>query len=111
MMQLFNYAGLGYNYQNGEKDQDRLTADQIKRRVIARPEYLTYIGYVFFLPACLVGPVYQYTDFEDYLNRRNDYASIPNTILASIKEFGIFVISIALYLGSSHFNIDLAVSS
>ena len=34
MMQLFNYIGLGYNYQNGAKPEDSLTPDQIKRRVV-----------------------------------------------------------------------------
>lgn len=63
MMQLFNYIGLGYNYQNGAKSDDKLIPDQIKRRVVERPEYLTYVGYVNFLPACLVGPSYEYTDF------------------------------------------------
>lgn len=58
MMQLFNYIGLAYNYQNGAKPDTDLTADQMQRRVIQKPNYLTYLGYVNFLPACLVGPVY-----------------------------------------------------
>lgn len=63
MMQLFNYIGLGYNYQNGGISEEKLTADQIKRRVVERPPYLTYVGYVNFLPGCLVGPSYEYADF------------------------------------------------
>lgn len=58
MMQLFNYVGMGYNYANGAVDLNKLTPDQIKRRIVDRPNYLTYLGYVTFLPACLVGPVY-----------------------------------------------------
>lgn len=63
MMQLFNYIGLGYNYQNGAKKDEELSAEQLERRVVDKPNYLTYLGYVNFLPACLVGPVYEYADF------------------------------------------------
>ena len=34
MMQMFNYIGLAFNYQNGAKPEDSLTPDQIKRRVV-----------------------------------------------------------------------------
>ncbi len=34
MMQLFNYIGLAYNYQNGGLPQDSLSPDQIERRVV-----------------------------------------------------------------------------
>ncbi len=69
MMQLFNYIGLAYNYQNGARPEDELSAEQLQRRVVQKPNYLTYLGYVNFLPACLVGPVYEYADFDRYLNR------------------------------------------
>jgi hypothetical protein len=34
MMQLFNYIGLAYNYQNGAKPIESLSPDQIERRVV-----------------------------------------------------------------------------
>ena len=34
MMQLFNYIGLAYNYQNGARPTEELTSDQVKRRVV-----------------------------------------------------------------------------
>lgn len=58
MMQTFLYVGLAYNYENGLKSDELLTPSAIKRKVVNLPDYLTYIGYVFFLPSCLVGPVF-----------------------------------------------------
>lgn len=58
MMQTFLYVGLAYNYQNGLKPDDLLSDGTIKRKVVELPNYLTYIGYVFYLPACLIGPVF-----------------------------------------------------
>ena len=34
MMQLFNYIGLAYNYQNGAKPIDQLSESQVSRRVV-----------------------------------------------------------------------------
>ena len=34
MMQLFNYIGLAYNYQNGAKPDEQLSKEQLQRRVI-----------------------------------------------------------------------------
>ena len=56
-----------------------------------------------FLPACLVGPVYEYVDYENYLNRTGDYKSIPSTVNASIKEAGIFVLALTYYGATSIF--------
>lgn len=84
-MQLFNYIGLAYNYQNGAVDPAKLNADQFQRRVVEKPSYLTYLGYVNFLPACFVGPCFEYADYDNYLHRRGDYIEIPNTVVAIIK--------------------------
>jgi hypothetical protein len=109
MMQLFNYIGLGYNYQNGAKTDESLSADQLQRRVVDKPNYITYMGYVNFLPACLVGPVYEYADYDNYLHRRGDYASIPNPLSAILREGGVFLLSLVLYFATAHFHIDRVV--
>lgn len=58
MMQLFNWVGLAYNYQIGILEDKELTARQLLYRIKERPSYLSYFGYVNFMPACLVGPVF-----------------------------------------------------
>ena len=63
MMQLFVWVGMAYNYQNGLKDKSKLSEDAQRRVINERPNYITYLGYVNFLPACLVGPVYEFRDF------------------------------------------------
>lgn len=106
MMQLFNYIGMAYNYQNGIKDPAKLSQDQLDRRIIDKPNYITYLGYVNFLPASLVGPVYEYIDFENYFNRTGDYVNIPNTLPAVGKELLIFIFSLFLYGITSIFPIE-----
>ena len=105
MMQVFNYVGMAYNYSNGGKDIAELTDDQVKRRIVDPPEYLTYLGYIMFPAACLVGPVYEYSDFDQYLNRKGDYETIPSPLSAVLNEFGIFIGSVAVYGLTSKFNL------
>lgn len=77
----------------------------MKRRVKTLPDYLTYLGYVFFLPACLIGPVFEFRDFEDYLNQKGDYEKIPSTIRPALLEFRTFIISLAIYVGTMYFDL------
>lgn len=58
MMQYFLYVSLGWNYRNGGKAMEELSEDEKRRCILKLPNYFTYLGYVFFLPACLVGPVF-----------------------------------------------------
>lgn len=85
MMQTFLYVGLAYNYQNGLKPDAELTEDAQKRKVMTLPDPLTYIGFLFFLPASLVGPCFEFRDFEDYINRKGDYEKIPNTLKPALR--------------------------
>lgn len=68
------------------------------------------MGYVNFLPACLVGPVYEYADFDNYLHRRGDYVSIPSTLSAMLREGGVFLLSLGIYFGTAYFHIDRTVT-
>ena len=68
------------------------------------------MGYVNFTPACLVGPVYEYVDYEMYLNREGDYTSIPNTFNPLVKETGIFLFSLGLYFAMAMFPLDYFLS-
>ncbi len=85
MMQLFVWVGMGYNYQNGGENLETLSEGQKRRMIKERPNYITYLGCVNFLPACLVGPVYEYRDYEDYLHRIGDYSAIPSPFKAMGK--------------------------
>ena len=102
MMQVFLYIGLAYNYQNG-KDVQNLSESAKKRAVKHVPDYLTYLGYVFFLPCCLIGPVFEFRDFEDYINKREEYENIPSNVKAVLNESKIFLCCLAIYVGTMKF--------
>lgn len=53
MMQVFLYIGFAYNYQDGKDTNNNNT-----RKIVDFPPLYEFIGYLFFLPATLVGPVF-----------------------------------------------------
>ena len=71
---------------------------------------LTYIGYVSFLPASLVGPVFEYSDYENYLNRTENYKNLPNTFKAMVKEGKIFVLCLLSYIATMKISISETVT-
>ena len=54
MMQVFQYISFSFNYQDGLLAQKENNEFTIKRL----PPYAEYLGYVLFVPSCLVGPVF-----------------------------------------------------
>ena len=53
MMQVFLYVGFAYNYQDGLNENNNSP-----RKITQLPSPTEFVGYVFFLPASLVGPVF-----------------------------------------------------
>ena len=47
--------------------------------------------------------MYEFVDFEHYMNCTGDVKSILSTIPPILKEIGIFVITISLYFATSVF--------
>jgi D-alanyl-lipoteichoic acid acyltransferase DltB (MBOAT superfamily) len=43
------------------------------------------VGYVFFLPASIVGPVFEFSDYQNYLYRRENYAKVPSPLGGMLK--------------------------
>jgi len=92
------------------KDISQLSADQIKRRIVDRPNYLTYMSYVNFMPACLVGPVYEYVDYHHYIHKTGDYENTPDTLKPLGKEMITFLISLVLYGATSMFPLSIVTT-
>jgi lysophospholipid acyltransferase len=65
MMQVFLYVGFAYNYQDGLNEKNHSP-----RKIEKLPALKYFIGYVFFLPATLVGPVFEFKDYQNYLFRK-----------------------------------------
>ena len=59
-------ATLAFSYAGGEKIEN-LTKDQIERRVVKLPGVIQYFSYVFFCCGCIMGPFFEYSDFQNWI--------------------------------------------
>lgn len=53
MMQVFQYISFSYNYQDGHKG-----TSVNEYTIVELPSLWEYLGYMQFVPSCLVGPVF-----------------------------------------------------
>jgi hypothetical protein len=48
---------------------------------------LEYVGFVQFIPSCLVGPVFEFTDFQAYVQRKGIFEDVtPGFSIFGIKK-------------------------
>ena len=50
------------------------------------PKFWDYLGYMFFCGGTIAGPFYEYKDYINFIQKKDDYSYIPNTILPTLKR-------------------------
>lgn len=75
MMQVFLYVGFAYNYQDGAAGASHQSLAS-ERTIYSFPSYKEYLGYVLFVPSCLVGPVFEFNDYHNYIYRKGIYENV-----------------------------------
>lgn len=56
-------SALAYCYKDGSMKESELMPEQIENKVTKLPSVLEMFSYVFFCPACISGPFFEYSDF------------------------------------------------
>ncbi len=92
-MQLFVFVGFAFNYQDGGNESIKHS-----RKITYLPSYFNYLSFMLFPPACLVGPVYEYNDHYNMIERKDQFSVIPDTKWAILGELKIFLISAVIYV-------------
>ena len=64
---------LAWAYRDGGEDKTSLSEDQRKRMVVRMPSFLEYFSYVFFIGGCIMGPFIEYSDFKNWIERKENY--------------------------------------
>lgn len=61
-------------------------------RIKSLPNILEYYGYTFFYASIIVGPVYEYGAYSDFINLNGQYKNAPNSIGKALYELMISII-------------------
>jgi hypothetical protein len=51
------------------------------------PSFFDFLSYVFYCGGTISGPFYEYKDFDNFINKKDIYVTIPNTMIPTIKRF------------------------
>lgn len=67
MVLVMKLTAFCWNVQDGRLPEAELTDFQKEHAIRTMPSLLDYAGYVFFFPAIMAGPAFDYCDYSDYI--------------------------------------------
>jgi len=85
---------LSWAFKDGGMDEKKLTPDQLERRVVEFPSLIEYLSYVFFCCGPIVGPVFEFSDFKNFMELKGNYRTLPRgvkgtaTIMPALTQLG-----------------------
>jgi D-alanyl-lipoteichoic acid acyltransferase DltB (MBOAT superfamily) len=51
------------------------------------PSFYDYIGYIYYCGGTIAGPIYEYKDYSNFINKTGCYSYIPNTVVPTLIRF------------------------
>lgn len=83
------------------------------RKIVEKPTLLEVFSYVFFYPACIVGPTFEFADFRKFINLEAEYNQIRKelAIHSAMKELGKSVICVFIFqIAKTFYDINYLIS-
>jgi hypothetical protein len=77
-------SSVGFCYMDGAKKNEELSRDQIERKVEKLPSIVELLSYVYFTGGCMCGPFFEFSDYINFIEKKDHYANVPSTILPSL---------------------------
>ena len=78
MITFVKQSMLASNYRDGNGDLDTwLTSREKQYAVKERPSLIEYCDYIYPLASCVIGPSFEYKDWNEFINLKDSYKSMP----------------------------------
>jgi D-alanyl-lipoteichoic acid acyltransferase DltB (MBOAT superfamily) len=110
---MFNFcrvSSLACAVHDGKKLKKLGEKAGLKKREVAyaivegTPSFLDYWCYMFFCGACISGPWYEFRDFQNYMQGKEQYSRIPSTVKATLERIMHIFLLIAASIALSSFD-------
>ncbi|EAR84788.1 membrane-bound O-acyltransferase family MBOAT protein (macronuclear) [Tetrahymena thermophila SB210] len=85
MMTICKWTGFAWCYQDGGKDESKLSVDQKMRQLKKLPSFLEYFSYIHFFGSAICGPNFDYYEFNLFIHKKEHYSKIPFTLFNSLE--------------------------
>jgi len=97
MMNTAKWTAFAFCVSDGMKTQ--LSKDQDIRKLTKIPSFLEYFGFIFFFAGSVLGPSYDYYDYDQFISQNAEYKDIPSTIKETLRLLKNAIICMAIFLG------------
>jgi lysophospholipid acyltransferase len=105
MMTICKLCAFAYSFEDGVDHKENVKNGNTEIQISAeRRKYMItdfnnfeYFCYVYFYPTAICGPFIEFRDFQNFINREEEYTKIPSTVLPSLKRLSHAIIFCILY--------------
>lgn len=102
MINVCKISAIAFSYYDSDRDEKKCTDYMLRHKLDRVPNILEYFSYIYFIPSCIVGPFFEYKDYENFMYKKGDYANeyekiIPNKFPVVFKKF-LLAILFAVFL-------------
>lgn len=102
MISFSKWMSFVLNYSDGEDlDNSGNTKNPYSIKQFTIVEYLAYIH---FFPSCIVGPFFEFSDFQQFINKSDKYSNVISTTKHSLLKFLTGLLVIAFWVNISNFS-------
>lgn len=97
MVEVAKFSSFAFSYSDGDKDIKTIRSEhQKKSRIEKMPSLLEFSSYIYFYPACIVGPFIEYMDFINFIDEKDCYTNLTSKLGYILKQ-GFQKLSIAIF--------------
>jgi len=112
MMTICKYSSMAFSYEDGEKDDKDLKNNHWRLyKIKEMPSLFEILCYIFYFPSSVMGPVFEYKDFIDFIHLKGCYErmNFSTTLFFGFIELIFAFISMGFYaLFSSKYPLSYA---
>ena len=77
MVTIPKYSSMAFSYEDGDKDDKDLKNNHWKNyKIKDMPTLLETLSYIFYFPSCVIGPVFEFRDFKDFIYHQGVYKNL-----------------------------------
>lgn len=87
---------LSFSYKDGGEDHKNLLPREIEHKVDTLPNFFEYMSYVCYASGAVVGPVFEYKDFKNFIELSGQYQDMPR----GLNSYVAFVPAMKKFIGS-----------
>lgn len=111
MMDTVKWTSFAMCVRDGLVDEKLLSKEQKERKIDKLPSFGEFFSYVFFFAGSMIGPAYDYKDWDVFVSEKEECKQIPSTFWEVLRLFKNGVLCLAIFMGlGPYFSLDFISS-